>query len=421
MASTDNAQAESTPAPSVDKKKLVAKAKPSNKPKKKELSPEEAKQDRLNKFKAAADIVHEALKILVNAAVEGASIQQLCTDGDAEIVKLTDALFNDPDEPIKKGNVNNVVSHFSPIPSDEHVPPPLAKGDVVKIQLGAHFDGYAAVQTETLIVGATAEAPAEGRQADVVKAAWHAAQIAVRQLKVDEKNWTITETVGKVAAQWDCMLSCEHTQGSIDGKKRIILNPTPEQRSGHEKATFAEGDVFGIDVLVSSGADGKVKPSEGRASVHQRVGGVNYQLKLKTSKALVDDVEKRFGNFPFNIRACEDEKRARVGILEGSRHGVFRPFEVTHSPKDTYVAAFMFTVLVTSEGPQLLSNPPVWYAPEKLKTEKELQDDDLKKLLSETVKVVPSPTLKAYKPKRKPRQRNKGNKDAETAEASESK
>lgn len=117
-----------------------------------------------------------------------------------------------------------------------------------------------------------------------MKAAWHAAQVAIRQLTVDGKNSTITETVGKVAAQWDCkpvegqpdgsaktaiaifdtvhwcpgMLSCQFEQNMIDGKKRIIQNPSSEQKGSHEKCTFAENEVYGIDVLVSSHTDGKV-------------------------------------------------------------------------------------------------------------------------------------------------------------------
>ena len=55
------------------------------------------------------------------------------------------------------------------------------------------------------------------------------------------------------------MLSCEQSQNIIDGKKRIILNPSEEQKKGFETATFAENDVWGVDILVSSGEDGKVK------------------------------------------------------------------------------------------------------------------------------------------------------------------
>lgn len=43
----------------------------------------------------------------------------------------------------------------------------------------------------------------------------------------------------------------------IDGKKRVILNPSEAQRKEFETATFAEGEVYGIDILISSGEDGK--------------------------------------------------------------------------------------------------------------------------------------------------------------------
>lgn len=55
------------------------------------------------------------------------------------------------------------------------------------------------------------------------------------------------------------MLSCQQTQNVIDGKKRIILNPGEGQKKDFETATFAEGEVYGIDILISSGEDGKVR------------------------------------------------------------------------------------------------------------------------------------------------------------------
>ena len=47
-------------------------------------------------------------------------------------------------------------------------------------------------------------------------------------------------------------------QNVIDGKKRIILNPSESQKREFEAATFNEGEVWGIDILVSSSEDGKV-------------------------------------------------------------------------------------------------------------------------------------------------------------------
>ncbi len=101
-------------------------------------------------------------------------------------------------------SVNNTVAHFSPLESDPSSGQTLAKGDVVKLHLGAHIDGYAAVSAETLVVGASAADPVTGRKADVLQAAWHAAEVVQRLVKVGNKNWTITDAVGKIAAAFDC-------------------------------------------------------------------------------------------------------------------------------------------------------------------------------------------------------------------------
>lgn len=101
-------------------------------------------------------------------------------------------------------SVNNTVAHFSPLPSDPASSQALAKGDVVKVHLGAHIDGYAAVSAETLVVGASESDPVTGRRADVLQAAWTAAEAAMRLVKVGNKNWAVTEAVAKIASAYDC-------------------------------------------------------------------------------------------------------------------------------------------------------------------------------------------------------------------------
>ena len=80
----------------------------------------------------------------------------------------------------------------------------MAKGDVVKLHLGAHIDGFAAISAETIVVGATLDSPVTGRRADALRAAWTAAEVAMRLVRVGNKNWQVTEAVSKVAAAWDC-------------------------------------------------------------------------------------------------------------------------------------------------------------------------------------------------------------------------
>jgi len=83
----------------------------------------------------------------------------------------------------------------------------LKEGDVVKISLGAHIDGFAGILADTIIVpesegGETAEVT--GRKADVLMAAWLASEAAIRLVKPGVKNYAVTEAVGKIADAFGC-------------------------------------------------------------------------------------------------------------------------------------------------------------------------------------------------------------------------
>ena len=75
------------------------------------------------------------------------------------------------------------------------------------------------------------------------------------------------------------MLSCQQEQNVIDGKKRIVLNPSEAQKREFEAATFAEGEVWGVDILVSSGEDGKVRENPSRAPSAPTMHSLILQFK----------------------------------------------------------------------------------------------------------------------------------------------
>jgi methionine aminopeptidase len=65
----------------------------------------------------------------------------------------------------------------------------LAADDMVKIDLGAHIDGYIVLSAHTLIVGVdlstpeAAQAVQSGRRAAVINAAYTAAEVAAKLIK----------------------------------------------------------------------------------------------------------------------------------------------------------------------------------------------------------------------------------------------
>ncbi|KIP07618.1 hypothetical protein PHLGIDRAFT_89250 [Phlebiopsis gigantea 11061_1 CR5-6] len=382
-------------------------------PKEVKETPRSTAEADFTKYKIAADIVHATMKKLVELSTEGAKILDICVEGDKLIEQGTSAVYNKTVKGVKvpKGlgfptsvSVNNCVAHFSPLASDPLSSQTLAKGDVVKLHVGAQIDGFAAVSAETLVVGATPEEPVTGRKADVIKAAHLASEAAMRLVRVGNKNWAVTDTVGKIASAFDCkpvegMLSCQQTQNVIDGKKRIILNPGEGQKRDFETVTFTEGDVWGIDILVTSSEDGKARAEDSKTTIFQKDSTVTYQLKMKTSRLIFSEVQKKSGAFPFNVRGLDDEKKARLGLQEAVQHALVKPYDVVYTPAGTFVAAFHFTIALLPAGPALITQPPVWYKPELVKTEKELEDAELKELISKPLREDKKKAKKANKAK----------------------
>ena len=89
-------------------------------------------------------------------------------------------------------------------------------------------------------------------------AAHYASEAALRLVKPGNSNYYVTDTVSKVAEAYKCkpvegMLSFQLQQGRIDGEKTIIQNPTESQRKEVDKVEFETHEVFGVDVIISTG------------------------------------------------------------------------------------------------------------------------------------------------------------------------
>lgn len=342
----------------------------------------------VQKYKVAGTIVNKALQTLIQGSKVGASAKALCQKGDHILEQETGKKYkNEPD--MKKGiafptclSVNNCICHFSPSKNDPDYA--LKAGDVVKIDLGAHIDGFIAVAAHTIVVGATADAKATGRAADVVLAAYSASQAALRLLKDGTSNYAVTEAVQKIASEYKCkpiegMLSHQLKQFKIDGEKTIIQNPTIAQKKEHEKCTFEKYEVYAMDVLVSTG-EGLGKELDTKISIYKKTEE-NYLLKLKASRAFYAEVKKKYGTMPFNLRNFEEEAKAKMGVHECVTHKLVEPFQVLYEKHNEIVAQFKNTVLILPNGLTVVTGSPFDAA--SFESEHSLQDEEMKKLLAE--------------------------------------
>jgi curved DNA binding protein len=201
-------------------------------------------------------------KVIKKTAV-GSKIVDLCAYGDSQIYEELGKVYSK--KQMFKGlafptcvSINEICAYNSPMPEDTTT---VKEGDLVKIELGAHVDGYPGFVAHTFVVQSNAKEPVVGKKADVILAAYKATQAALRLIKPGCFNTQVTEIIQKVSDSYkvnpvEGVLSHEIKKHLIDGNKVIINKETFEQKA--EEFEFNVHDVFALDIFVSSG-EGKLK------------------------------------------------------------------------------------------------------------------------------------------------------------------
>lgn len=340
----------------------------------------------VTKYKMAAEIVNRVLKETVDKCKEGQSVRELCIWADQRLEEETGKAYK-KDKKILKGiafpccvSVNNCICHFSPLTSEPDTF--LKDGDMVKLDLGSHIDGFIAVVAHTVVVGSSKDKKVTGRKADALLAAHLCSEAALRLCRPGNETYTVTDTVQKIAESYECkpiegMLSHQLEQNIIDGKKTIIQNPSEAQRKEHDKYDFELHEVYGIDVLVSTG-EGQGRERDAKITVYKKTDEV-YMLKMKNSREFYSQASKKFGMMPFTLRAMDNETKAKMGVVECITHKLVEPFQVLYEKEGEYVAQFKFTVLMMPNGPHKITGLP--FDVETAESDKKIEDMDIQKLL----------------------------------------
>merc|ERR1712159_42368 len=315
----------------------------------------------LAKYRLSAEIANRALKAVAERCVEGASVLDLCAFGDGMIVEECSKVHNKGKAKVEekdKGvafptcvSVNEIAGHASAQPGDERT---LVDGDLVKIDLAVHIDGWIAAVAHTVMVGDPA-APISGRKGDVVMAAAVAAEAALDAIKPGVKNTAITPIFQKAAEAYgvnvvEGVLSHQTKRFVIDGNKVILSKAVPGEQTVDEEE-FELNDVIVIDVLMSTGDGKPMEKDEKKQTVYKRAVDQQYNLKMKVSREIFSKITSMHPTLPFTLRDYEDS-RARLGMKECLEHDLFHTYPVLEEKEGEYVAQFKFTVMLSEEGVQ---------------------------------------------------------------------
>jgi len=398
--------------------------------------------DTLTKYKQAAQISQKVLETVTGWCVEGANIVELCEKGDKLLDEEVAKVYKG--KKITKGiahpttiSPSSYITPYTPLKSDaEEAAVTLKPGEVIKIQLGAQIDGFGAIVCDSIIIPSENNEGDElpGRQADLLLATHYANELLLRLMippglvatgteeeqkkAAAQKPYTqakITQMLEKVVKSYKCNLVESTTcwlfeRNEIEAKKKIILAPG----EGVKGEGLPEvGEVWGVEVGVSLGS-GKVKTLSNRPTLHRRTT-TTYGLKRPSSRATLSEIVKKFGTFPFSLRQLEDEKAAKVGVVECVRGNVLRQYEVVGDKDNDPVARLFTTVAITKNGMTRLAAPP---SPDltKYKTENKITDEEILKILEQPIGKNTGSKSKNKKKKKKPAKKAEEEEEGESSE-----
>lgn len=257
---------------------------------------------------------------------------------------------------------SSFITPYTPLTSDEaEAAREIKDGEAIKIQLGAQIDGFGTIVCDTIFAGKSGEI--SGREADLALATHYSNELLLRLMVppgllsqgTDEEKAKaakqkapsqsqITSLLETVCKSYECNLVESTTSwlfdhNEIEGAKKIVLAPAEGTRGDGVPEV---SEVWGVEMGVSLGS-GKVKNRDERATLHRKTLQT-YGLKRPTSRKVLSEVSKKFGNFPFSLRQLEDERDAKLGAVECVRGNIFRQYEVVGDKEDAPVARLLTTV-----------------------------------------------------------------------------
>eukprot|EP00999_Lentomonas_sp_LEN2_P002798 NODE_665_length_1280_cov_79.040763_g626_i0.p1 GENE.NODE_665_length_1280_cov_79.040763_g626_i0~~NODE_665_length_1280_cov_79.040763_g626_i0.p1 ORF type:complete len:387 (-),score=112.76 NODE_665_length_1280_cov_79.040763_g626_i0:61-1221(-) len=350
----------------------------------------------VQKYKQAATILNAALAAVVAKIEVGAKVLDICSFGDSTVLDATGKLFSRSkgEDKVERGlafptcvSVNNIVCHYSPLPEDTTQ---LAEGDVVRVDMGVHLDGYAAIAAHTVVVGKEPE----DKLANAFAAAEQCAKLATHAFRPGNSNQTVTEMWQRICDAYQVtmcegVLSHSLKRFVLDGNDVIISKSAAEQKV--DDVVFEPASVWTVDLLISTGA-GKLREGDSRVLVYKRAADQQFMLRTKAGRDTLNEINTKYQSFPFALRGL-DSRGGRLGVAEALKHELLLPYPVLY-PKNPaeQVVHFKFTVLITNTSIEKITGLP--FAP--VKTDKKCEDKEVAELMQRSLKLT------AKKKKKKP-------------------
>jgi methionyl aminopeptidase len=299
----------------------------------------------IEKYEQSGKIVSKTRKMAVNYVQADMKILELVEYVENNIVEMGGSLAFPCNV-----SINEITAHYTSPPGDETT---IKNGDLVKIDLGAHIDGYIADSAVSVLVEAedndnVMEETEQELNLKMIEAAQEALESGISTIRdgveLGKIGTAIEETINNKGLNSVSNL----TGHSMD---RFILHsgvsvPNIKEDNEHK---IQEGDVLAIEPFATNGVG--------------RVGDTNdafifrflreRPMRMVQAKKLLKIIASSNRNLPFSQRWLSEQinsKQLNMAMRQLLTSRSIYPYHVLKEKSDARVAQAEHTVIVESDG-----------------------------------------------------------------------
>ncbi len=240
-------------------------------------------------------------------------------------------------------SINHIAAHFTPPTDDRHV---FHKGDVVKVDVGSHVDGYIADTAVTIEV--------ETNEFDSLRqASSDALAEAIKLMKPGVNLSNIGKKVEETIKEYGFKPIDNLTGHSLN---RYNLHsgmsvPSIASRSFHRKPR--KDDVIAVEPFATTGS-GHVISGSG-SHIYLLKNGMNFRrLRDRRSRLMIKKLQHHFHSLPFASRWCEGIiSNVDRSLLWLEQKGMVHHFPQLIEQNNGMVSQKEHTLIITEDGCQV--------------------------------------------------------------------
>jgi len=320
----------------------------------------------LEKYKTGGVLIKKILNTLIKQIKNNSNIKELCMTGDNLILEEIQNVFKKTKFKYGRGisfptciSLNNISGYYRPINNEL-----IKNGDVVKVEMGLHLDGYPSVICKTIICNDNDE-KIDDKKLNLLNAVKKASAEVTKMLKDGLINKKIIKKLEEISDKYNCkLLTCngkylhgpgvisyQMSQNNLDGKTEdeedthqlIIprINDTFDFEMG--EIELCENEVYCFDIGMSTGS-GKLDLVDSFCNIYKRNIDNFYSLKLKSSKEALGKFNKNY--FPICVSNYINP-RFKFGLNECLKYKLIDSYPAMKENSDNeFIARNKFTIVI---------------------------------------------------------------------------